>query len=62
MALRQADARSGTIGIFNRSYYEETLVVRVHKEILLGQHLPEEAKGKDVGRAASARSTTGSGT
>jgi PPK2 family polyphosphate:nucleotide phosphotransferase len=38
----------GTIGIFNRSYYEETLVVRVHKEILLGQHLPEEAKGKDV--------------
>jgi PPK2 family polyphosphate:nucleotide phosphotransferase len=38
----------GTIGIFNRSYYEETLVVRVHKEILLGQHLPDSAKGKDV--------------
>jgi PPK2 family polyphosphate:nucleotide phosphotransferase len=38
----------GTIGIFNRSYYEETLVVRVHKEILLGQHLPDAAKGKDV--------------
>ncbi len=38
----------GTIGIFNRSYYEETLVVRVHKEILLGQHVPDSAKGKDV--------------
>jgi PPK2 family polyphosphate:nucleotide phosphotransferase len=38
----------GMIGIFNRSYYEETLVVRVHKEILLGQHLPQSAKGKDV--------------
>ena len=38
----------GTIGIFNRSYYEETLVVRVHQEILLGQHLPDSAKGKDV--------------
>ena len=38
----------GTIGIFNRSYYEETLVVRVHKEILLGQHLPASAKRGDV--------------
>ncbi len=38
----------GTIGIFNRCYYEETLVVRVHKEILLGQHLPESAKRGDV--------------
>jgi PPK2 family polyphosphate:nucleotide phosphotransferase len=38
----------GTIGIFNRSYYEETLVVRVHKEILLGQHLPPSAKRGDV--------------
>ena len=38
----------GTIGIFNRSYYEETLVVRVHKEILLGQHLPKSAKRGDV--------------
>ena len=32
----------GRIGIFNRSYYEEVLVVRVHPEILLGQGLPEE--------------------
>jgi PPK2 family polyphosphate:nucleotide phosphotransferase len=38
----------GAIGIFNRSYYEEVLVVRVHAEILLGQHLPKSAKGKDV--------------
>lgn len=31
----------GRIGIFNRSYYEEVLVVRVHPEILQGQGLPE---------------------
>ena len=30
----------GRIGIFNRSYYEEVLIVRVHPEILHGQHLP----------------------
>ncbi len=30
----------GRIGIFNRSYYEEALVVRVHPEILAGQKLP----------------------
>ena len=30
----------GRIGIFNRSYYEETLVVRVHPEYLRAQHLP----------------------
>ena len=33
----------GRIGIFNRSYYEEVLIVRVHPEILRGQALPEEA-------------------
>jgi PPK2 family polyphosphate:nucleotide phosphotransferase len=38
----------GTIGIFNRSYYEEVLVVRVHPQILAGQKLPPKAKGKDV--------------
>jgi PPK2 family polyphosphate:nucleotide phosphotransferase len=32
----------GKIGIFNRSYYEETLVVRVHEEILRAQKLPPE--------------------
>jgi PPK2 family polyphosphate:nucleotide phosphotransferase len=33
----------GRIGIFNRSYYEEVLIVRVHPEILRAQRLPEEA-------------------
>jgi polyphosphate kinase 2 (PPK2 family) len=32
----------GRIGIFNRSYYEEVLVVRVHPEFLNAQHLPPE--------------------
>lgn len=32
----------GRIGIFNRSYYEEVLIVRVHPEILQGQSLPAE--------------------
>ncbi len=34
----------GKIGIFNRSHYEEVLVVRVHPEILQGQHLPAKIK------------------
>ena len=34
----------GKIGIFNRSHYEEVLVVRVHPSILEGQHLPDEIK------------------
>jgi PPK2 family polyphosphate:nucleotide phosphotransferase len=39
----------GRIGIFNRSYYEEVLIVRVHPEILSGQRIPEkEKKSKDV--------------
>jgi PPK2 family polyphosphate:nucleotide phosphotransferase len=38
----------GRIGIFNRSYYEEVLVVRVHPEILARQRLPERVLGKDV--------------
>jgi PPK2 family polyphosphate:nucleotide phosphotransferase len=32
----------GRIGIFNRSYYEEVLIVRVHPELLRGQGLPHE--------------------
>jgi PPK2 family polyphosphate:nucleotide phosphotransferase len=32
----------GRIGVFNRSYYEEVLIVRVHPEILQGQGLPDE--------------------
>jgi len=38
----------GHIGIFNRSYYEEVLVVRVHPELLARQHLPENLVGKDI--------------
>ena len=38
----------GDIGIFNRSHYEEVLVVRVHPENLDRQRLPAEAKGKGV--------------
>ena len=34
----------GRIGIFNRSHYEEVLVVRVHPQILDGQHLPDDVK------------------
>ncbi len=35
----------GRIGIFNRSYYEEVLIVRVHPQILRSQALPEEVAG-----------------
>jgi PPK2 family polyphosphate:nucleotide phosphotransferase len=38
----------GRIGIFNRSYYEETLVVRVHPELLAKQKLPEECVTKNI--------------
>ncbi len=38
----------GRIGIFNRSYYEETLVVRVHPEYLAKQRLPEELVTKHI--------------
>jgi PPK2 family polyphosphate:nucleotide phosphotransferase len=34
----------GKLGIFNRSHYEEVLVVRVHPEILQSQHLPDDIK------------------
>lgn len=38
----------GRIGVFNRSYYEEVLVARVHKEILDAQHLPPSLIGKPI--------------
>ena len=38
----------GRIGIFNRSYYEEVLVVRVHPEILKQQKLPEQLVSKNI--------------
>jgi PPK2 family polyphosphate:nucleotide phosphotransferase len=44
---RRLPAR-GHIGIFNRSHYEEVLVVRVHPEILDGQQLPPSARKGDI--------------
>jgi PPK2 family polyphosphate:nucleotide phosphotransferase len=38
----------GEIGIFNRSYYEEVLVVRVHPELLDRQKLPKDGRGPRV--------------
>jgi len=38
----------GRIGIFNRSYYEEVLVVRVHPELLDRQQLPASAKNENI--------------
>jgi PPK2 family polyphosphate:nucleotide phosphotransferase len=38
----------GRMGIFNRSYYEECLVVRVHPEILAKQKVPKELVTKDI--------------
>lgn len=38
----------GEIAIFNRSHYEEVLVVRVHPELLLRQKLPDRARGSGV--------------
>ncbi len=40
--------RRGHIGIFNRSYYEEVLVVRVHPEMLAKQQLPEALVTRDI--------------
>ncbi len=37
----------GRIGIFNRSYYEEVLIVRVHPEILISQGLPDVSPGDE---------------
>lgn len=37
----------GRLGIFNRSYYEEVLIVRVHDDILRRQKLPPQPKGKE---------------
>jgi PPK2 family polyphosphate:nucleotide phosphotransferase len=48
-AARQLPSR-GMIGIFNRSYYEEVLVVRVHPELLAAQKLPPSATGRGIWR------------
>jgi PPK2 family polyphosphate:nucleotide phosphotransferase len=44
---RKLPAR-GHIGIFNRSYYEEVLVVRVHPGILANQRMPAKSKGRGI--------------
>ena len=46
-SMKQVPER-GRIGIFNRSYYEEVLVVRVHPEILRNQRIPRALTGKDI--------------
>ena len=38
----------GRIGIFNRSYYEEVLVVRVHPDVLEHENIPAELRSKDI--------------
>lgn len=42
----QALPERGRIGIFNRSYYEEVLIVRVHPEIMQGEDIPESLLNK----------------
>src|SRR5262249_12817777 len=41
----------GRIGIFNRSYYEDVLVVKVHPELLAAEHLPEAKPTKEFWQA-----------
>ena len=49
----------GKIGIFNRSYYEEVLIVRVHPEILRSEGAPGRARRRKAsGTTAIARSST----
>jgi PPK2 family polyphosphate:nucleotide phosphotransferase len=38
----------GRIGIFNRSYYEEVLAVRIHPELLSNQHIPPDLNDKNI--------------
>jgi PPK2 family polyphosphate:nucleotide phosphotransferase len=44
----QALPERGRIGIFNRSYYEEVLIVRVHPEILQAQNIPDGLKNSET--------------
>ena len=46
--INRALPERGTIGIFNRSHYEEVLAVRVHPEFLTRQHLPKQLQGKKL--------------
>jgi PPK2 family polyphosphate:nucleotide phosphotransferase len=44
----QRGPERGRIGIFNRSYYEEVLVVRVHPELLKNERIPPSLMSKDI--------------
>jgi PPK2 family polyphosphate:nucleotide phosphotransferase len=46
--MHKALPERGRIGIFNRSYYEEVLVIRVHPELLVKEKLPKELITKDI--------------
>src|ERR1043165_1994479 len=46
--IAKALPERGRIGIFNRSHYEEVLVVRVHPDLLAKQHLPKAVVGKNI--------------
>lgn len=46
--INQQLPERGQIGIFNRSYYEDVLITRVHPEILVGEHLPNIERVKDI--------------
>jgi PPK2 family polyphosphate:nucleotide phosphotransferase len=46
--INRALPERGTIGIFNRSHYEEVLAVRVHPDFLARQHLPRQLQGKKL--------------
>ena len=48
----------GQIGIFNRSYYEDVLVVRVHDELLKAQKIPPQRIGKKIGTEPTKTSAT----
>ena len=48
--MRRRLPERGQIGIFNRSYYEEVLVVRVHPELLKPERLPPECVTRRVWR------------
>ena len=56
----------GQIGIFNRSYYEEVLVVRVHRQVLQNEKLPkawsQNISGGNVSRISTISSATLPGT
>ena len=52
----------GRIGIFNRSYYEDVLVVKVHPELLAAQRLPAGRPARGSGDGGTRTSTPSSGT